>query len=119
MISLAKKAVLAIAIIIMMVLPIATMGAEANDSTSDTDATVGDLVGRVFSERTMAFLVISIMVAVVLGLVSLALSRAASAAIGAVAEKPEIASSTLIYIVFIEAIAIYALIIALMMLTML
>ncbi|MEM1569935.1 MAG: hypothetical protein QXM89_04300 [Candidatus Bathyarchaeia archaeon] len=113
MTSLAKKTVLAIAVLIMVILPVATMGAETNDST------IGDVLGKVFSERNVAFLVISIMVAVVLSLVAMALSRAASAAIGAVAEKPEIASSTLIYIVFIEAIAIYALIIALMMLTML
>ncbi|MEM3546476.1 MAG: hypothetical protein QXU47_02600 [Candidatus Bathyarchaeia archaeon] len=113
MTSLAKKTVLAIAVLIMVILPVATMGAETNDST------IGDVLDKVFSERNVAFLVISIMVAVVLSLVAMALSRAASAAIGAVAEKPEIASSTLIYIVFIEAIAIYALIIALMMLTML
>ena len=44
------------------------------------------------------------------------LGTASAAAIGAVAEKPEMFSITFIYIVFIEAIAIYGLIIAFMIL---
>ncbi|MCP8319948.1 MAG: ATPase [archaeon] len=44
------------------------------------------------------------------------LGMAGSAAIGAVSEKPEIFSMTFIYIVFVEAIAIYGLVIAFMIL---
>lgn len=44
------------------------------------------------------------------------LGTASAAAIGAVAEKPEMFSITFIYIVFIEAIAIYGLVIAFMIL---
>jgi len=42
------------------------------------------------------------------------MGTAGAAAIGALAEKPEVFSKTLIYIVFIEAIAIYGLVIAFM-----
>ena len=44
------------------------------------------------------------------------MGTAGAAAIGALAEKPEVFSKTLIYIVFIEAIAIYGLVIAFMIL---
>tara|TARA_B100000315_G_C14402656_1_gene507202 strand:- start:357 stop:677 length:321 start_codon:yes stop_codon:yes gene_type:complete len=44
------------------------------------------------------------------------LGMAGSAAIGAVAEKPEMFSLTFVYIVFIEAIAIYGLVLAFMIL---
>jgi len=44
------------------------------------------------------------------------LGMAGSAAIGAISEKPEIFSMTFIYIVFVEAIAIYGLVIAFMIL---
>jgi len=42
------------------------------------------------------------------------MGTAGAAAIGALAEKPEVFSKTLIFIVFIEAIAIYGLVIAFM-----
>jgi len=42
------------------------------------------------------------------------MGTASAAAIGAMAEKPEMFSKSLIYIVFIEAIAIYGLVIAFM-----
>ena len=42
------------------------------------------------------------------------MSTASAAAIGAMAEKPETFSKSLIYIVFIEAIAIYGLVVAFM-----
>ena len=42
------------------------------------------------------------------------MGTAGAAAIGALAEKPEVFSKTLIYIVFIEAIAIYGLVVAFM-----
>jgi V/A-type H+-transporting ATPase subunit K len=44
------------------------------------------------------------------------MGTAGAAAIGSIAEKPEMFSKTLIYIVFIEAIAIYGLVIAFMIL---
>jgi len=44
------------------------------------------------------------------------LGIAGSAAIGAVSEKPEMFSMTFIYIVFVEAVAIYGLVIAFMIL---
>lgn len=44
------------------------------------------------------------------------LGMAGSAAMGAISEKPEIFSMTFIYIVFIEAIAIYGLVIVFMIL---
>jgi len=44
----------------------------------------------------------------------LGMGTAAAAAVGALAEKPEVFSKTLIYIVFIEAIAIYGLVVAFM-----
>jgi len=44
------------------------------------------------------------------------MGTASSAAIGALAERPEVFSKTLIYIVFIEAIAIYGLVISFMIL---
>ncbi|MEM2896347.1 MAG: ATP synthase subunit C [Candidatus Bathyarchaeia archaeon] len=47
---------------------------------------------------------------------ALSMGTASAAAIGAMAEKPEIFSKTLIYIVFIEAIAIYGLVVAFMIL---
>jgi V/A-type H+-transporting ATPase subunit K len=46
----------------------------------------------------------------------LGMGTASAAAIGAVAEKPEVFARTLIYIVFIEAIAIYGLVVAFMIL---
>ena len=46
----------------------------------------------------------------------LGMGTASAAAIGAIAEKPEMFSKTLIFIVFIEAIAIYGLVIAFMLL---
>ncbi|MEM1511389.1 MAG: ATP synthase subunit C [Candidatus Jordarchaeales archaeon] len=42
------------------------------------------------------------------------MGTAGAAAIGAIAERPEVFGRTMIYIVFIEAIAIYALVIAFM-----
>lgn len=50
--------------------------------------------------------------------VGIGMSHAASAAVGAVAERPEIFGRTLLYIVFIEAIAIYALVVSFMILIM-
>ena len=47
---------------------------------------------------------------------ALAMGTASAAAIGAMAEKPEVFTKTLIYIVFIEAIAIYGLVVAFMIL---
>ncbi len=47
---------------------------------------------------------------------ALGMGTAGAAAVGAVAERPEVFSKTLIYIVFIEAIAIYGLVIAFMIL---
>jgi V/A-type H+-transporting ATPase subunit K len=47
---------------------------------------------------------------------ALGMGTAGSAAVGAIAEKPEVFSKTLIYIVFIEAIAIYGLVVAFMIL---
>lgn len=44
------------------------------------------------------------------------LGTASAAAIGAVSEKPEMFSLTFVYIVFVEAIAIYGLVIAFMIL---
>jgi V/A-type H+-transporting ATPase subunit K len=44
------------------------------------------------------------------------LGMAGAAAIGAVAEKPEMFSLTFVYIVFIEAIAVYGLVLAFMIL---
>jgi len=44
------------------------------------------------------------------------MGTASAAAIGAIAEKPEVFTKTLIFIVFIEAIAIYGLVIAFMIL---
>ncbi|RLG50382.1 MAG: V-type ATP synthase subunit K [Thermoproteota archaeon] len=44
------------------------------------------------------------------------MGTAGAAAVGAVAEKPEVFGRSLIYIVFIEAIAIYGLVVALMIL---
>jgi len=44
------------------------------------------------------------------------MGTASAAAIGAIAEKPEMFSKTLIFIVFIEAIAIYGLVISFMIL---
>jgi V/A-type H+-transporting ATPase subunit K len=44
------------------------------------------------------------------------LGMAGSAAIGAVAEKPEMFSLTFVYIVFIEAIAVYGLVLAFLIL---
>jgi len=45
---------------------------------------------------------------------ALAMGTASSAAIGAMAERPEVFGRTLIYIVFIEAIAIYGMVVSLM-----
>ena len=45
----------------------------------------------------------------------LGMGTASAAAIGAIAEKPEVFSKTLIFIVFIEAIAIYGLVVAFML----
>lgn len=45
---------------------------------------------------------------------ALAMGTASAAAIGAMAERPEVFGRTLIYIVFIEAIAIYGMVISLM-----
>jgi V/A-type H+-transporting ATPase subunit K len=47
---------------------------------------------------------------------ALGMGTAGTAAVGAIAERPEVFSKTLIYIVFIEAIAIYGLVVAFMIL---
>ena len=43
------------------------------------------------------------------------LGTASAAAIGAIAEKPELFGRTMIYVVFVEAVAIYGLVIALLL----
>jgi len=48
--------------------------------------------------------------------VGLGMGTASSAAVGAMAERPEVFGRTLIYIVFIEAVAIYAMVISLLLL---
>ncbi len=45
----------------------------------------------------------------------LGLGGASAAAIGAIAEKPELFGRTMIYVVFVEAVAIYGLVIALLL----
>lgn len=58
-------------------------------------------------------------VGLTMGLVGLGcgygMSIASSAAIAAITEKPEVFGKTVLYVVFIEAIAIYALIVSIMM----
>ena len=64
---------------------------------------------------------IALSVALVLGLAGLGaaigMGMASSAACGAICEKPELYGRAMLFIVFIEAIAIYAFVIALMLAT--
>jgi len=64
----------------------------------------------------IAYLAAALSIALTGVAAAMAMGTASSAAIGAMAEKPEIFSKTLIYIVFIEAIAIYGLIVSFMIL---
>ncbi|MEM4700008.1 MAG: ATP synthase subunit C [Candidatus Nezhaarchaeales archaeon] len=68
--------------------------------------------------RAIAFFGAGIAIAVAGFGTATGMAHAASAAVGAVAERPEIFGRTLLYIVFIEAIAIYALVVAFMILVM-
>lgn len=109
MYSLIKRAVLIVTMLMAMTLPISAIAVETNGSEPNSE---------VITERSVVFLTVGIMITIVLACVAFSLARATSAAIGAVAEKPEMFSSTLIYIMFIEAIAIYVLMMAFMILGM-
>lgn len=47
--------------------------------------------------------------------VGLGMGQASASAMAAIAERPEVFGKTMVYVVFIEAVAIYALVIAIMM----
>ncbi|MBS7610633.1 hypothetical protein KEJ27_00235 [Candidatus Bathyarchaeota archaeon] len=64
---------------------------------------------QIMTERAWGFISMTICISVPAAMAAISLSRVCSAAIGAIAEKPEIAGSTIIYVVFIEALAIYGL----------
>ena len=64
----------------------------------------------------MAYLAAALSIGLTGFAAAMAMGTASSAAVGAMAEKPEIFSKTIIYIVFIEAIAIYGLIVSFMIL---
>jgi V/A-type H+-transporting ATPase subunit K len=69
-------------------------------------------------EGELGLMVIGACVAAALAFLGagIGLGMAGSAAMGAISEKPEIFSMTFIYIVFIEAIAIYGLVVVFMIL---
>lgn len=56
-----------------------------------------------------------IAIGIAAGMAGIGLGAASAAAIGVIAERPEMFGRTMIYIVFIEAMAIYGLVIALLL----
>jgi V/A-type H+-transporting ATPase subunit K len=66
--------------------------------------------------RALARLGAAIAIAVACFGAAWGLSTTSAAAIGAIAERPELFGRTVIYVVFVEAIAIYALVVALLIL---
>ncbi|MCS7113033.1 MAG: ATP synthase subunit C [Nitrososphaerota archaeon] len=69
--------------------------------------------------KSVGFIAMSVSVGLACLGAGYALARTCTAAVGAVAEKPEIFSQTFIYVVFCEAIAIYGLAVAFIIAAML
>ncbi len=68
------------------------------------------------SQGDFAILAAAIVAGLAFAGAGIGLGIAGSAAIGAVSEKPEMFSLTFVYIVFVEAIAVYGLVLAFLML---
>jgi V/A-type H+/Na+-transporting ATPase subunit K len=68
------------------------------------------------SQSDFAILAAAIVAGLAFAGAGIGLGIAGSAAIGAVSEKPEMFSLTFVYIVFVEAIAVYGLVLAFLML---
>jgi len=78
---------------------------QAGDQQTPTDTGIG---------KGIAFLAASLAIGLPGLAAAMAMGTASSAAIGAMAERPEVFGRTLIYIVFIEAIAIYGMVVSLL-----
>ena len=72
--------------------------------------------GQTTSQGSLAILAAAVVAGLAFAGAGIGLGIAGSAAIGAVSEKPEMFSLTFVYIVFVEAIAVYGLVLAFLML---
>ena len=72
--------------------------------------------GQTTTQSDFAILAAAIVAGLAFAGAGIGLGIAGSAAIGAVSEKPEMFSLTFVYIVFVEAIAVYGLVLAFLML---
>ena len=106
-------------IMFLVMVTVAVLAAEGEDgeTTEVKEAPRQVAVQPLMTERAWGFLSMAIAISIPATFAALALGRVCSAAIGAIAEKPEIAGSTIIYIVFIEALAIYGLTVSFMIFT--
>ena len=100
--------VIAAVVLTMMWLAVSQVAAEpqAGDQQAPIEAGIG---------KGIAFVGAALAIAIPGFAAAFAMGTASSAAIGAMAERPEVFGRTLIYIVFIEAIAIYGMVVALML----
>ncbi|MFX1513275.1 MAG: ATP synthase subunit C [Promethearchaeota archaeon] len=85
---------------------------EERSSEMALRADVNDTVSESEDYKGMIALAAGIAIALAGGAAALGMASAGSAAIGAMAEKPEIFGKALIFVVFIEAVAIYGFVIA-------
>ncbi len=72
--------------------------------------------GQTTPQGDLAILAAAVVAGLAFAGAGIGLGIAGSAAIGAVSEKPEMFSLTFVYIVFVEAIAVYGLVLAFLML---
>ncbi|MEM2905909.1 MAG: ATP synthase subunit C [Candidatus Bathyarchaeia archaeon] len=100
---LAVSAAVVLTIVFMAVAHAAEAPAASQETTSDTGMGKG-----------IAFLAAALAIGAPGFAAAMAMGTASSAAIGALAERPEVFGRTLIYIVFIEAIAIYGMVVSLL-----
>ncbi len=77
---------------------------------------VSPVWGQTATQSDFAILAAAIVAGLAFAGAGIGLGIAGSAAIGAVSEKPEMFSLTFVYIVFVEAIAVYGLVLAFLML---
>ena len=91
---------------------VATVAVPEEKSIKIVSAETNETVTESQDYKGMIALAAGLAIAVAGGAAALGMASAGSAAIGAMAEKPEIFGKALIFVVFIEAVAIYGFVIA-------
>jgi len=111
-----KKALMAGLIITTLSLVVAIVSAiQVYSGWISVEAAEGETVEEPGVGKGLAWLGAGIAIGVAGFGAGIGMGTAAAAAVGAVAERPEIFGRTVLYVVFIEAIAIYAMVVALLL----